>query len=147
MKRLLFAGCITLAMVGCKKKDDVPNAAPTVTAPPPAVSIAPIKDPEPEATASAVAAGGAPAEPAPPTTPDAVPKKPVSSGSVQSCCTALEKAADKAGKTGKTAQRYAAASSVCAGLEKSLKAGKANLAATKVTLRAQLGGVPVPSGC
>jgi len=74
----------------------------------------------------------------------AAPTKAVASGSIQTCCTAL--AAEAAAKT-PNQHRYSSASAICNGLEKELKAGKANLDAVKVTLRAQLHGVPVPNGC
>jgi hypothetical protein len=129
------------ALSGCQKKEEAPKAAPTATAPP-AVSVAPITEPEPAAASAAPAAGSvaAPAEPA----AEPVAKKVVPSGSVQPCGSALAAAAKEPGKN---QNKYASAASVCVGLEKALKSGKANLAATKVTLRAQLAGVPVPSGC
>jgi hypothetical protein len=145
----ILLASVLVALAGCQKKDDLPKAAPTVTAPPPAVSIAPIKEPEAEASAAASGAGGAatpPAESAPSTVAEGTAKKPVAGGSVQACCTALAEAAKKSSKP-KEQQRYGSAASVCAGLEKALKSGRANLAATKVTLRAQLAGVPVPGGC
>jgi flagellar hook-length control protein FliK len=142
-----------LLSVGCQKKEEPPQAAPSATAAP-AVSIAPIKEPEPAAsqaaapTTSGVASAEASAAPAGSAAPTATtaeaPKKPVPSGSVQACCSALDAAAKKPGKY---QNRYTSAASVCAGLEKALKAGKANLAATKVTLTAQLHGAPAPGGC
>jgi len=143
---------VALLSVGCQKKEE-PQAAPSATTPP-AVSIAPIKEPEPAAsqaapTTSGVASAEASAAPAGSIAPTAAPtadapKKPVPSGSVQTCCNALTEAAKKPGKY---QNRYTSAASVCAGLEKALKAGKANLAATKVTLTAQLHGAPAPGGC
>ena len=150
MKNRVLLASVFVALAGCQKKDDLPKAAPSVTAPPPAVSIAPIKEPEAEGSAAASGAGSAatpPAESAPATTAEATPKKHESGGSVQTCCTALAEAANKKTSKPKEQQRYGSAASVCAGLEKALKSGKANLAATKVTLRAQLAGVPVPNGC
>jgi hypothetical protein len=141
MKRWFVFGA--LALLGCQKKEEAPKAAPTATAPP-AVSIAPIKEPAPEATASAVPALGSAATAAPSAAAEPVAKKVAPSGSVQTCCSALAAAAKDVGKY---QNKYTSAASVCVGLEKALKGGRADLAHTKVTLRAQLAGVPVPSGC
>jgi len=65
-------------------------------------------------------------------------------GALSGCCAALGAAAKKGGPA---KNKYAAAAGVCAGLDKEVRAGKANLAAAKVTLRAQLTGAAVPNGC
>ena len=70
----------------------------------------------------------------------------VASGGVQSCCSALL-AASTNPNSGHAKNKYAAAATTCAGLEQAIKTGKANAAAARVTLRAQLVGVPVPGGC
>lgn len=146
---------------GCQKKEE---AAPAPSASPPAaVSVAPIKEPEPPAPVAAAvpavsaAASGAPAETAAPaqsaaaTAPvpsgaasAAEPKKFVPGGDLTPCCNALAAAAKTPGKG---QNRYTAALAVCGGLAKAVKTGKANFASAKVTLHAQLAGVPVPSGC
>ena len=141
----LFLAAGLLLLSACQKKEEAPKAAPTTSAPP-AVSIAPIKEPEPAPVASAAPAPGSTtaAAPAGESSAEPVAKKVVPSGSIQGCCSALAAAAKEPGKN---QNRYASAASVCVGLEKALKAGKANLASTKVTLRAQLAGAPMPNGC
>ena len=101
----------------------------------------------PEAGAALAAAPPAPttaAEPAPSGAASAEPKKVVPGGDLTACCAAIAAAAKKPGPT---QNHYVAASAVCGGLAKAVKTGKANFASAKVTLRAQLAGVPVPSGC
>lgn len=146
---------------GCQKKQE--EAAPVPSATPlAAVSVAPIKEPEPPAAVASAAASGAPAmsgEPAAPVastlgatpapapssaTSAAEPKKVVPGGDLTACCNAIAAAAKTPGKT---QNRYTAASAACNGLAKAVKTGKANFASAKVTLHAQLAGVPVPSGC
>jgi hypothetical protein len=142
----MFLGAGLLLLSACQKKEEAPKAAPATPAPP-AVSIAPINEPEPATAASMAPAAGsttAAAAPAAESSAEPAAKKVVPSGSVQACCSALAAAAKEPGKN---QNRYTSAASVCVGLEKALKAGKSNLASTKVTLRAQLAGAPVPNGC
>jgi hypothetical protein len=149
-RAVLLVVLVSAVVFGCQKKEEA-APAPSASPPPPAVSVAPIKEPEPPAPVAAAAPSGAPAESAAPAAPApsasaaaAEPKKFVPGGDLTACCNAIAAAAKTPGKA---QNRYAAASAVCSGLAKAVKTGKANFASAKVTLHAQLAGVPVPSGC
>ena len=143
---------ILIALGGCKKKEEKPQAL-ELPQSSPATSV---KAEEPPAEQPA---GGAPSSEVPVAVARvpvaAVPKPdagaPVAAKgddagfkSIMGCCGAL---GGEAKKPGMNKNRYSAAASVCGGIAQSVKTGKANAAAARTTIRAQLQGVPVPSGC
>jgi hypothetical protein len=140
--------------VGCQKKEEA-APAPSAAPPPPAVSIAPVAAPAPAAPAASVAeaaSAAAPSAPAPAVENVAAPAgsaaekaEPKKGGpDLTACCASLAAAIKKGGSA---KNQYTAAEAVCTGLNTAIKSGKATLANAKVTLKAQLNGVPVPSGC
>lgn len=127
--------------------------------PPPAVSVAPEKPPEPEPAGATSAGAVEPAAAPAPVAPKVVASPhtgaaaaPSASGSATSkgpgplgaCCAALSEASKKGGLS---QNQYTAAATICAGLDKQIKAGTANLTSAKVTLKAQLAGVTIPGSC
>ncbi len=150
MKTVALVGLL-LFISSCQKKPEA-TAAPSasVAATPPAASVA--AEPVASASASAAPSAAVVASAAPAVTATATPEQEAlarqaaagGAKEIQTCCAALAAAAKKGGKT---KNQYVTAGAVCAGLASSVKAGKANATAAKVTLRGQLAGAPVPSGC
>jgi hypothetical protein len=163
------------ALLACKKKEE--QTAPSATAAPEPTPAQPITPPPETAAPAASAAPSATAEPAAttPTTTKPKPKpsasapasavpsaKPPPSASaapsasapppnttasyneIQRCCGALSA---EAKKPGLSQNQYKAAAATCGGIAQQVKAGKADAAAAKTLIRAQLHGVAIPPGC
>ncbi len=107
-----------------------PKPKPSASAPG-ATSAAPSA--KPTTSASAAPSASAPA-----------PNTAASYSEIQRCCSALSAEAQNPGMN---QNKYKAASATCAGIAQAVKAGKADAASAKTTIRAQLHGVPIPPGC
>jgi hypothetical protein len=166
---------VLLALLACKKKEEpVPSATPVSEPTPPPAPVVPAvtasAEPEPSAAATATAeptsepttaktttttkvtpkpsasvatkpppsASAAPSASAPP------PSTAASYAAINACCGALNAEAKKGGLNG---NKYTAAAATCHGIAQQVKSGKADPAAAKTTIRAQLQGVPVPAAC
>lgn len=143
----LAVSALLLSLSSCKKPTSgaTTSAAASAAAPPPVTSIAPQVPTEPSAPASASAAAAAPAAPAPAAAATAKPHVHMSAyHAIERCCSSLSA---KAHKPGPGKHKYEAAAAVCAGIAQRIKTGKANLAAARPVIRAQLHGVAIPSGC
>jgi hypothetical protein len=171
-KRVLSSAALPLVIVGallaCKKSDPAPAASATAE---PAPVATPVATPEPVASAepatSASAEPATTADPAPTTVKTTAKPKPSASApvasvtpppsasapppssqasfqSIQRCCAALSA---ESKKEGPNKSRYATAATTCYGIAQQVKDGKADPAAAKTTIRAQLSRVPVPAAC
>jgi hypothetical protein len=158
MHRYLATALIVLAVTGCKKDEPTEAAPSAAPAAPPPATVAPEPKAEPAApgaaaepapvasaapSASAEPVASASAAPAPSSSAEE-PKKAAPTGNLTPCCNALTAAANKGGSS---QNKYKSAAATCESLAKQVKSGKAIYGAAKVTVRAQLSGVPVPSGC
>lgn len=135
---------VPLALLACKSSDDAPApsamVAPTGETAEPAASASAAPSSSADETADTSDAGDAEDAGEP-------EKKKVAvnpAASVQACCNALNAAAKKPGMT---QNKYKAAAAVCSGIAARVKKGAANAASARTTIRAQLQGVPIPSGC
>jgi hypothetical protein len=146
-------GCLAalVALTSCKDKDKdeassatAPSAAPLSAQPAaPTESPEPAAPPEASASANPEGAGSADAA-ADAAAPDAGEKMTPAGRRFGICCSALKRAARARPAQ---ARGYEYAGEVCAALVTSLNIGAADLNTVRKTMRNQLQGVPIPSGC
>jgi len=149
---LLALALGALALAGCNKKEDAPQAVPVPSAPEP-VKATP--DPQPTAAAptptenpgaAAGAATEAPADPAAAAPTASAAVKPTGGGaSIDSCCSALA-GIQKSGLPANVKAKAASAASTCAGISKLVKEGKTSRASALAQVRATMGG-SAPAEC
>jgi hypothetical protein len=133
LTQTLLGAAFGLALLGgCSKKEE---AAPTETTP----------------SASAPVVAATPSAPPPsaiPTPPP--PPKPVNNegdaSAMRACCAALRKAAD-AEKNPATKGKYTSSASVCDAHVNNVKNGTLSRSSALGSIRASLGGKPLPGGC
>jgi len=174
LSRAALPALILSALLACKKSE--PAAEGSATAAPEPAPVAPAPTPTPEPTAAAEPSASVSAEPvatnAPvPTTVRTVKPKPSASApvasasaapsaapsasapppsaqasyqSIKRCCNALTA---ESKKEGINRNHYTAAAGTCHGIAEQVRQGKADPAAAKTTIRAQLARVPVPAAC
>jgi hypothetical protein len=132
---LLVLGGIAFSLCAsaCKKEAE-PQALPV-----PTVAATPESPPT-----AATAAETAPVAATPPPPPKAI--APVAPASIDGCCAALSAVA-KSGRGAQAKSKSATAAKICSGVAKLVKEGKTTRPSALTTVRAQLGGVDVPSEC
>jgi hypothetical protein len=133
---LMLLVCGSLVFAACKKSEDpAPVPIPTGSASPtPVGSDAPAADTA--APSAAVTAA--------PTPPVAV--APVNQQPIDACCSALA-AVSKSGRAADTKSKAALGSKICSGIAPLVKSGKTTRTSALSTIRAQLGGIDIPSEC
>lgn len=149
---LLALALGALALAGCNKKEDAPQAVPVPSAPEP-VKATP--DPQPTtiptpAAAPTTVTGSATEAPAGTASAAAAPTtdapKPTGGGaSIDSCCSALS-AIKSSGLPATVKSKAAQAATTCAGISKLVKEGKTSRASALAQIRATMGG-SAPSEC
>jgi hypothetical protein len=146
---LLALALGALALAGCNKKEDAPQAVPVPTAPEPVKATPdpqPTTVPTPAATPTA-ATGSATEAPAATGTAAATdaPKPTGGGASIDGCCSALS-AIKSSGLPPDVKSKAASAASTCAGISKLVKEGKTSRASALAQIRATMGG-SAPSEC
>jgi hypothetical protein len=146
---LLALSLGALALAGCNKKEEAPQAVPMPSAPEP-VKAAPDPQPTGGAANPGAAAGSATEAPAGPAavapTASAEAPKPTGGGaSIDGCCSALA-GIQKSGLPANVKAKAGSAASTCASISKLVKEGKTSRASALAQVRATMGG-SAPSEC
>jgi hypothetical protein len=149
----LFA-LTALALGACKGKEPEPEAVPVPSGTPAAVTADPAPTgaaPTGDAPMGDAADGGADASAATPTPQAAggsdapTPKTGGGGGSIDACCSALDKL--RQSKNPNVKPKAAAAYSVCGGIAQRVKSGETSRSAALTQIRSAMVGTDVPGEC